>query len=232
MTRSTTGSPGVTSMTMGNPAVEYRSAFVSRFVIACSARGRSPATIVPARNRDPQLPVAAARTEPLDGGLDRGAQVERRPIRLDPPAVCARIELEPLEDADGGLDRVEGAVAVVARALRQLRIAHAELDAGLRHRERVPQLVGHVAGESRESAALVLLPADVAQQQHAAATGDRRALDIEQEVAARGRQPDEVATPHRLPPCEELWQRIARDAARRARPAGRRADATAPAGTR
>ena len=64
-------------------------------------------------------------------------------------------------------------------------IALRELGPGLRDGEGVAELMGDEAGESRQPATLVLLLADVAEQQHRAAAGNRGALDVDDHVAAR-----------------------------------------------
>ena len=68
---------------------------------------------------------------------------------------------------------------------RERRVALGELDARLCHGERVAQLVRDEAREPRQPATLVLLLADVAQEEHRAATRDRRALDVDEHVASR-----------------------------------------------
>ena len=81
-------------------------------------------------------------------------------------------------------------IAMVRSPWRDPGVTLDQLGAGLRDRERVAKLVRHEAGEARQPAALVLLLADVPQQKHGPAARNRRALDVDEHVASRHRDPD------------------------------------------
>src|SRR5918999_123729 len=97
---------------------------------------------------------------------DSGRKLERLACRLDVAGVGARVQLESLQDADGRVDRLEGAEAVVSLARWQGWIAQGELGTGLGHGERVAQLVRDEAREARQTPTLLLLLADIAHQEH------------------------------------------------------------------
>ena len=147
---------------------------------------------------EPHRAVGSPGPQPLDGGVHRPPWVERLVDRFDHARVGPGVHLEALEDRDGGLDRFQGAHTVRRRPLGGVRLALRKLDARARHGEGIAELVRHEARESAQPAALVLLAAHVAQQEHRAPARDGSALHVDEQVASGRGQADEHPPTKRL----------------------------------